>query len=83
MDVIHFGRQCDTLQESCCMTIVMDNFVECLDAHFFALSLVFSDSGMSQQLRNVNKTGQKQRKKKCIHHLMQFTHVTGDSSQTV
>lgn len=70
MAVIRFGRQCDTLQESCCMTIVMDNFVSNVDARFLLFVL--------RQAR-VNKQKVGPGRKKCIHHLMQFnSNVTGD-----
>lgn len=71
--------QCDTLQESCCMTIVMDNFVEwMLFFSFFPFSssdgffpfviclllVAFSSICVEQQLRIVNKTGRRKEEKK-------------------
>lgn len=71
--------QCDTLQESCCMTIVMDNFVEwMLFFSFFPFSssvgffpfviclllVAFSSICVEQQLRIVNKTGRRKGGKK-------------------
>lgn len=87
MAVIRFGRQCDTLQESCCMTIVMDNFVEWMLRSFQSVSsfvvfffflFVFIAlcilCGAAIENCKQNRTKEwGEWKKKCIHHLMQFT----------